>query len=107
MSRWARKVDLSDPAITDTLRRLGFAVRDLSRQGGGCPDKIAALPDGRLWLIEMKTPGTWRGRQFTPSQKKWREGWPVPVVVLRTVDEATAWAIQQRADTGPAAAGLF
>ena len=99
MSRWARRVDGSQADIVAALERLGFVTRDMSRQGGGCPDKIAALPDGRLWLIEMKTPGTWRGRQFTPGQKKWREGWPGPVVVLRTVDEATAWAIQQRADS--------
>jgi hypothetical protein len=101
LSRFARKVDTSDPAITATLRAYGLAVRDLSRQGGGCPDKLVASPDGRLWLVECKSAGVQSGKRLrlSPSQSKWADGWPAEVVVLRSPEDAAAWAQGTRIET--------
>lgn len=103
MSRFARKVDTTDPAITATLRRLGLAVRDLSRQGGGCPDKLVAAADGRMWVVEMKSKGVAHGQRLhlSPSQRKWATGWPTEIVVLRSVEDAAAWALNVRMAAEP------
>ena len=96
MSRWARRVDGSQQDVARTLRACGWWVCDLSRAGGGVPDLLIAKA-GRLALVEVKTPKTWRGRQHTPAQRDFYANCPVPVVVLRTVDETLAWAQRQEA----------
>lgn len=97
MSRYARRTDASQGEIVATLRRLGFEVRDLSRAGGGCPDLLVAR-DGRIWCVEAKTARTQYGKRLSDRQAEWARGWPAPTI-LRTSDEALAWALARRAES--------
>lgn len=83
----------------DTLRRLGFSVQSLSRVGGGVPDLLVAR-GGQTYLVEAKTPGTYYGNAVNARQARWAATWNAPVVVLRTVEEATAWGIARQAERG-------
>ena len=79
--RRAAKVDGNHGEIVRALRRVGCAVLDLSRLGGGVPDLLVRR--GRVWtLLEIKTP---KGR-VRQQQIDFAHQWPV--VVVRSVDEA-------------------
>ena len=88
-ARLAAKVDVTHAEVRDTLRRLGYRVLDLSRAGRGCPDLLVAKGD-QMWLIEVKRP---TGGKLTPAQQDFIQGWPVPVIILKTAEEAVAWAL--------------
>lgn len=90
--RYAAKVDSTHAEIRDTLRSLGWLVHDTSRLGGFVD--LVALKGSRFGLIEVKTAQSKKGTvRKTRSQRQLVEdGWPV--VVLRTADEAIAWASQ-------------
>ena len=98
MTRYARRVDLSQNEIATTLQRLGFAVRDLSRLGSGAPDLVTSW-DGHTVLVECKTPKHHDTKRQAENQRKWREGWEGEVVVLKTADEALAWALNRKRAT--------
>lgn len=93
VSRYARRVDSSHQAVARTLRACGWWILDMSRLGGGAPDLLAiragtTLPD-RYAFIECKPP---KDARFTEAQRKFYADCQVPVVVLKSEDEALAWA---------------
>lgn len=81
--RRAAKVDANHGLIRDTFRALGCWVRDTSGVGEGFPDLLVVK--GRGWgLVEVKTAkGT-----LTPQQEKFREEFPGPYYVVRTIEDA-------------------
>lgn len=90
---YARRVDTTQSAIFDTLRRLGVVVRDLSRAGGGCPDAVVSW-GGTTWMVECKAPDTWRGRQYTRAQVAWSIGWQGEILTFRTPEDALVWGLK-------------
>ena len=80
--RRAGRTDLSHRAIRDALRRVGCAVHDTSRLGGGFPDMLVCTAQEELFLFEVKAE---RGK-LTASQQRFHVYFPVHIV--KTVDEA-------------------
>ena len=93
MTRHNVRTDATQPQIVDTLERLGYAVRDLRHAGRGCPDLVLSR-HGRTWLAECKV-GT---AKLNPRQARWLDGWQGDVLLLRTADDALAWALGQRGE---------
>lgn len=97
--RRAAKVDSTQKAIVDVLRKHGAKVRHLHRVGDGIPDLLVKLPHTidyeedehfivprDFYLVECKTP---KGK-LRPAQKLFMlEGWPV--IVLHSADDAIKW----------------
>jgi Holliday junction resolvase-like predicted endonuclease len=95
--RYAAKCDVHHAAVRDALRELGFRVLDTSRYPGFVD--LLARRHHQWWLIEVKTAQNKAGRvSLTASQQQLMdEGWPL--VILRTRDEAIAWAQGQKGHT--------
>lgn len=93
--RRAAKVDATQAPIVAALQRLGAEVINLSRVGAGVPDLLVSLR-GRLSLIEVKTG---RAGKLTPAQIDFHAAMAragTPVTVLRSIDDAIAWAVHGR-----------
>lgn len=103
MSRWARRKDLSHPAIVAALRAAGAVVLALDVKDG--PDLVVGFR-GRTFLFEAKRPkarethknakgatvgnGS-RGGQLSPGQMAWHARWTGgPLHTVRTPEEALA-----------------
>lgn len=81
--RLRARVDTNHVEIVAALRRAGWLVSSLARQGRGCPDLICYKAGAGLRLVEVKTK---RG-SLTDDQQGWVDaGWPVYVV--RSAEEA-------------------
>jgi hypothetical protein len=50
---WAKKVDLNQAEIVETLRQTGMSVLILSRVGQGCPDLLVGFRNHN-YLLEVK-----------------------------------------------------
>lgn len=75
-SRYAARVDATQPDIVYALQAVGALVLDLSRAGGGVPDLLVYFR-GRYFLLECKS----TGGTLTPAQLRTiADGWPVLVV---------------------------
>lgn len=80
--------DANHADIVKALERVGCAVIDMSRLGGGVPD-IATCYRGKWFVMEIKNPLTSYGKKgFTERQKEWAEAQKAPVYIVRSVDEA-------------------
>ena len=85
--RRAAKVDASQPAIVEALRKAGCSVLDLSRHGSGVPDVLVYAPRLCAYcLVEIKAAG--KRKNLTPKQVEFHKNWRGPVVVVESVDEA-------------------
>jgi hypothetical protein len=89
---YARRTDISQREIAETLERIGFSVRDTSRLGNGHPDLVVSW-SGRVAHVEAKTPKHYDTPQQKKNQAKWREGWQGEVAVLKTAEDALAWGL--------------
>lgn len=82
--RRAQRIDKTQTAIVEALRRIGVKVEVLSKP----LDLLCAArgPDGvwRTLLVECKSPGG----SFTKAQDEFMEAWPGEIAVVRTPDEA-------------------
>ena len=91
---WARRKDLSQKPIEDTLRERGIVVFDISRLGDSYPDLLCYDPLSTLWLpIECKSDRSIShhrkaDNQLSESQLVIHATAPIPVV--ETPDEALA-----------------
>lgn len=85
--RRAAKVDANHAAIVDRLRAMGCLVQSLAAIGGGVPDLLVCLPDGRLRLVEVKDGAKSASRRaLTPAQASWHAQWSrAPVTVVTGV----------------------
>ena len=89
MTRVAAKGDLNQTEIIKALREdPGVTVHSLAGQGKGCPDLLVGIQQ-QTFLCEVKN-GI---KKLTPDQVKFIEHWNgSPVVILRDVGTARAWA---------------
>ena len=81
--RRAARIDATQDAIVDALLEAGYRVQTLAMVGHGVADLLVRCPDGRLALIECKSPGG----TLTPAQKAWITRWP-ETIVAHTPEEA-------------------
>lgn len=81
--RLKARVDLTQKAIVEALRKAGWRVHSTARLAGGFPDLVAYKANVGLRLIEVKT-----GKEgLTADQEKFiAEGWPV--FIVRSAEEA-------------------
>ncbi len=94
--RRAAKVDRNQSVIIAALRSVpGVSIRSLAGQGNGIPDLICGI-HGVTYLIEVKDGAKVPSAQkLTPDQQTFVATWTgAPVVVLRSVEAAVAWALQ-------------
>lgn len=94
MVRRAAKVDANQGAIIDALRSVpGVTVFSLAGVGRGCPDLLVGIK-GATFLVEVKDGSKVPSAQrLTRDQRHFTTHWTgAPVVVLRNVEMATAWA---------------
>lgn len=47
----------------------GLSLKLNSQSANGIPDRLALLPDGKLYFIELKS----RGKKLDPLQEYWRK----------------------------------
>lgn len=68
----------------------GWAVKILPSIRG-LPDRMALLPGGRIYFVELKSPtGTAQVHQTIVHARLEKLGFPV--TILKSIDEVTAWA---------------
>lgn len=79
------KVDRNQPAIVETLRRVGAIVVSLAPIGGGVPD-LLVLFRGDNYLLEVKMDDG----KLTPDQEVWIEAAQRKgrVAIVRSEDDA-------------------
>ena len=92
---YARKSDANAPEIVAALRKCGVQVFDMGRTAAflaGFPDLLAVVM-GEMFLIEVKAEkGT-----LTEDQIEFHGVWQgPPIAILRSADEAAAWARMTR-----------
>ena len=83
-ARYAKKIDVNQPAIVEALRKMGASVEHIAR-----PVDLVVGYAGITRLVEIKNPEHYG--KLSPGQKKFIDEWRggrVPVV--RTVEEARA-----------------
>jgi hypothetical protein len=81
--RRAANVDANQKVIVRALRGIGAGVQLLHRVGEGCPDLLVGFRASNH-LLEVKT----KDGELEDTQVRWIAGWPAPVYVVRTVEEA-------------------
>ena len=95
MGRRAAKVDSTQPAIVDALRKRGAKVWSLATVGRGFPDLLVMVPGmgSRGWfLLECKTPGG----KLTPAQVEWHAANDGVAHVVESPEEAIAIVFGER-----------
>jgi len=86
--RRAAKVDANHLDICFALRSLGASVLSLASIGRGAPDICIGFR-GVTYLAEIKNSKVrWK---MTDDQKYFHADWKAPIVILDSVDSATAW----------------
>lgn len=83
LSRRNPKRDSAEPAVVETLRRLGWSVLRVSVKDG--PDLVCAKA-GRCLVAEVKTGKA----KLKPGQQHWVSRWPGEARLLRSPDDVIA-----------------
>lgn len=80
------------------IRKMGgLLLKFVSPGNDGVPDRIAIMPDGRVWFIEFKA----EGGDLRPLQEYWRVTLldrQQQVAVIRGMDEARDFAAWMRTE---------
>lgn len=89
MSRYARRVDHSQPEIVEKLRAAGCTVLSLAPLGKGAPD-LAVGSHGFTYLMECKSPQYRKAHpERIAEQREWAKKWHGgPVLFVSTPEEA-------------------
>lgn len=91
MSRWARRVDTTQPDMVRDLLRAGVSVLNLSRLGKDVPDLLACLPASGCVLVEAKSPkkiAKKKGDGLSPGQIEFAKNWHgCPVIRAETAED--------------------
>lgn len=89
MSRFARRVDHSQPDIVAALRAAGCTVLSLAPLGKGAPD-LAVGTGGFTYLMECKSPQYKKAHpERIAEQREWAKRWQGgPVLFVSTPGEA-------------------
>jgi hypothetical protein len=86
---YGAKKDANHNEIAQALEAGMCATIDISATGRGLPDLIVHHPRRGTQLVEVKNMNTGYGRKGANSnQKAWANGWPLPVYILKTIDDA-------------------
>lgn len=84
--------------LKNEIRKLGgLLLKFVSPGNDGVPDRIAIMPDGRVWFIEFKA----EGGDLRPLQEYWRVTLldkQQQVAVIRGMDEARDFAAWLRTE---------
>jgi len=88
MLRYRSRVDKNQKEIVEVLRKAGFSVFSAHQVGKGFPDLVLGKY-GVTWLAEVKEPDGKLGQSQKDFIKNWKGS---PIVILRTIDEALAFA---------------
>ena len=89
MVRYAKKVDHGHGDIRDGLREYGFEVHDLSAVGGGVPDLMVRVVNGRSLFLEVKNSKIKKAEQaLTKDQETWWYYNHEVTRVVQTIGEA-------------------
>jgi len=84
----AAKIDVTQRAIVDALRKAGATVQHLHTVGDGCPD-LAVGFRGVNYMIEVKpNVGSPSRRNLRPNQQEWHDGWKGQSAVASTPEAA-------------------
>ena len=87
---YARRVDGNHASMKGHFERLGCAVHDASRAGGGFPDLVVSLHKQTV-LVEIKDPTKPKAdQQLTPDQVKFHREWKGVIYEARTLDDVIA-----------------
>ena len=88
---YARRVDATQAAIVDALRKTGWLVYDASRFGGGFPD-LVLIKHGRTTFAEVKDGSKPPSAQkLTPAEAELHEEFlrhGAEVVILTSIEQA-------------------
>lgn len=84
----AKRVDTTQGEIVAALRAVGCRVDITSGLGDGFPDLVVSRPDGRVYLVEAKSPGG----KLTPDE--------VEYILKRVYDSYRIFDNAQRAVDG-------
>jgi hypothetical protein len=89
--RYARKVDLAQPAIVAALEAVGCRVLDLSWVGRGVPDLHVVCPRRRLYWMEVKNPRPANSKaKDDRTDAEIKMATVIPIHVVRTPADALA-----------------
>lgn len=92
--RRAAKRDVSEPEIVSALVELGFSVYRLDR-----PADLLCGFRRRTYLVECKFGTKGYGAALNKNQSIFQDTWRgSPIVILRTAQDAIAWATQIAAE---------
>ena len=84
--------------LKNEIRKLGgLLLKFVSPGNDGVPDRIAIMPDGRVWFVEFKA----EGGDLRPLQEYWRVTLldrQQQVAVIRGMDEAKDFAAWMRTE---------
>lgn len=95
--RRAAKIDDSQTAIVQALRKAGYQVAITSMAGNGFPDLVASCA-GFNALLECKDgdkPPS--ARKLTSKQQDFHRDWPGPIAVVETPEQALAFMARRGA----------
>ena len=85
---YQRRQDSNHASIVHDLRKLGYAILDLSRVAGGCPD-LLICKQGKWWLVEIKSSAA---SKLNKKQIEWRKTWNGPApLTARSIDDILMW----------------
>lgn len=87
LNRYAKKRDIAEPEVVDTLKKCGFSVERIDRP----VDLLVGVPrTRRTHLVEVKT----GKRKLNENQRDFVDVWRgSEVVTLRDSQEAMDWAV--------------
>jgi hypothetical protein len=86
-----KRSDGNQAKLVAVYRKLGASVIDLHELGHDIPDLLVAIP-GVMDLSEVKT----EDGKLSPGQIDFQKRWPVPVSVVRTVEDVEAHVARMR-----------
>ena len=82
MPHYAAKTDANHADIRDGLRKLGFAVWDCARHGGGFPDLLVQRGDV-VKFVEVKS----EGGKLTPKERDFKDLFRQHVIIARDIQD--------------------
>jgi hypothetical protein len=78
------KVDGNHRDVIAVAEAYGWQVVSLASVGGGCPDILCYREPQGYRLIEVKVGKA----KFTPAQERFRQKYSMPVLTVRSAEEA-------------------
>ncbi len=85
------KIDVNQPEIVKSLRKMGCLVWITSDLGKGAPDLVVGVGK-TLKMVEVKDGGKpLSARKLTPDEAIFHNLWKDHILILNSVEEAIEW----------------